>query len=66
MSAKRTQHRRGQAARRLRITELITDLTLAETQLLRAKNASTYTYGTALSAAATLALSAGVLGAFPD
>jgi outer membrane protein len=44
----------------------ITDLTLAETQLLQAKNASTDAYSTALSAAATLALSAGTLGAAPE
>jgi outer membrane protein len=43
----------------------ITDLTLAETQLLQAKNASTDAYSTALSAAATLALSTGALGAAP-
>jgi len=43
----------------------ITDLTLAETQLLQAKNASTDAYSRALSAAATLALSAGALGAAP-
>ena len=44
----------------------ITDLTLAETQLLQAKNASTDAYSTALSAAATLALAAGALGASPQ
>jgi outer membrane protein len=44
----------------------ITDLTLAETQLLQAKNASTDAYSTALSAAAALALSTGTLGAAPD
>jgi outer membrane protein len=44
----------------------ITDLTLAETQLLQAKNASTDAYSTALSAAATLALSTGSLGAAPE
>jgi outer membrane protein TolC len=43
----------------------ITDSTLAETQLLQAKNASTDAYSMALSAAATLALSTGVLGAAP-
>ena len=43
----------------------ITDLTLAETQLLQAKNASTDADSRALSAAATLALSAGALGAAP-
>jgi len=41
----------------------ITDLTVAETQLLQANNASTDAYSTALSAAATLALSTGTLGA---
>jgi hypothetical protein len=41
----------------------ITDATMAETQLLQARNASTDAYSTALSAAATLALSAGSLGA---
>jgi outer membrane protein len=44
----------------------ITDSTLAETQLLQAKNASTDAYSTVLSAAATLALSTGALGAAPD
>jgi outer membrane protein len=44
----------------------ITDLTLAETQLIQAKNASTDAYSTALSAAATLALSTGALGAAPE
>jgi outer membrane protein TolC len=41
----------------------ITDLTLAESQLLQAKNAATDAHSTALSAAATLALSTGTLGA---
>ena len=41
----------------------ITDATMAETQLLQAKNASTDAYSTALSAAAALALSTGSLGA---
>jgi outer membrane protein len=44
----------------------ITDLTLAETQLLQAKNGATDAYFTALSAAATLALSTGSLGAAPE
>jgi outer membrane protein len=44
----------------------ITDLTLTETQLLQAKNASTDAYSTALSAAATLALATGSLGAAPE
>jgi outer membrane protein len=44
----------------------ITDLTLAETQLLQAKNASTDAYSTALSAAATVALAAGALGTAPQ
>jgi outer membrane protein len=43
----------------------ITDLTLAETQLLQANNASTDAYSTALSSAATLALATGTLGAAP-
>jgi outer membrane protein len=43
----------------------ITDLTLAESQLLQAKNASSDAYSAALSAAATLALSTGTLGAAP-
>ena len=43
----------------------ITDVTLAERQLLVAKNAATDAYSTALSAAATLALAAGVLGSAP-
>jgi outer membrane protein len=44
----------------------ITDVSLAESQLLQAKNASTDAYSTALSAAATLALAAGTLGAAPE
>ena len=43
----------------------ITDLNIASTQLLQAKNASTDAYSTALSAAASLALSTGVLGVNP-
>jgi outer membrane protein len=43
----------------------ITDATLAETQLLQAQNARSDAYSTALSAAATLALSAGALGSAP-
>jgi outer membrane protein len=43
----------------------ITDVTSAERQLLAAKNAETDAYSTALSAAATLALAAGVLGSAP-
>jgi len=41
----------------------ITDATVAESQLLQARNASTDAYSTALSAAATLALATGSLGA---
>jgi outer membrane protein len=41
----------------------ITDATMAETQLLQARNTSTDAYSTALSAAAALALSTGSLGA---
>jgi len=41
----------------------VTDTTLAETQLLQARNALTDAYSTALSAAATLALASGSLGA---
>jgi outer membrane protein len=44
----------------------VTDLTLAQTQLLQARNASTDAYSTALSAAATLALAAGALGTTPQ
>jgi outer membrane protein TolC len=44
----------------------ITDLTIAETQLLQANNAATDAYSTALSAAATLALATGALGSAPD
>lgn len=40
----------------------ITDVTIAERQLLAAENAATDAYSGALSAAATLALAAGVLG----
>ncbi|HEY0146376.1 MAG TPA: TolC family protein, partial [Methylovirgula sp.] len=43
----------------------ITDATLAETQLLQAQDARSDAYSTALSAAATLALSAGALGSAP-
>lgn len=43
----------------------ITDLTIASTQLLQAKNAAADAYSTALSAAASLALSAGALGVSP-
>jgi hypothetical protein len=42
-----------------------TELTLAETPLLQAKNASTDAYSAALSTTATLALAAGALGAVP-
>jgi outer membrane protein len=41
------------------------DVTIAERQLLAAKNAATDAYSTALSAAATLALAAGALGKAP-
>ena len=44
----------------------ITDVTLAERQLLAAKNAATDAYSTALSSAATLALATGVIGAGPS
>jgi outer membrane protein len=44
----------------------ITDLTIAQTQLLQAKNAATSAYSTALSAAATLALATGALGSSPQ
>ena len=43
----------------------ITDVNIAQTQLLQARNASTDTYSTALSAAATLALATGALGSAP-
>ena len=43
----------------------ITDLTLAQTQLLQARNATTDSYSNALSAAATLALATGALGQAP-
>jgi outer membrane protein len=43
----------------------ISDVTTAERQLLQAKNAATDAHSNALSAAATLALSAGTLGAAP-
>ncbi|ACK51127.1 outer membrane efflux protein [Methylocella silvestris BL2] len=43
----------------------ITDLTLAQTQLLQAQNASTDAYSAALTSAATLALATGALGAAP-
>ena len=44
----------------------ITDLTLANSQLLQAKNVTTDAYSTALSAAAMLAFATGTLGAAPD
>jgi outer membrane protein TolC len=44
----------------------ITDLTLAEGQLLQADNVTSDAYSTALSAAATLALATGPLGAAPQ
>jgi outer membrane protein len=43
----------------------VTDVELAERQLLVAKDAATDAYSTALSAAATLALAAGALGSAP-
>jgi outer membrane protein len=43
----------------------ITDVNIAQSQLLQARNASTDSYSTALSAAATLALAAGALGSAP-
>jgi outer membrane protein len=43
----------------------ISDVTTAERQLLRAKDAATDAYSISLSAAATLALSAGLLGSAP-
>jgi outer membrane protein TolC len=44
----------------------ITDATVAESQLLVAKNTSTDAYSGALSAAATLALAIGALGSAPQ
>lgn len=44
----------------------ITDLTIAESQLLQARDACSDSYSTALSAAATLALSTGALGGAPQ
>ena len=44
----------------------VTDVMLAQNQLLQARNASTDSYNAALAAAATLALSAGALGAAPQ
>ena len=46
--------------------ESISDVTTAERQLFEAKNAATDAYSTALSAAATLALSTGTLGSAPS
>jgi outer membrane protein len=43
----------------------ITDVNIAQIHLLQARNASTDTYSTALSAAATLALATGALGNAP-
>jgi outer membrane protein len=43
----------------------ISDVTIAERQLLAAKNTSSDAYSSALSAAATLALAAGALGKAP-
>jgi len=47
-------------------TSTATDLTVAETQLLQATNASTDDCSVALSAAATCALSTGTFGAAPE
>ena len=44
----------------------ITDITIAERQLLVAKNAATDAYSTALSSVPTLALGAGILGSAPN
>ena len=44
----------------------ITDVMVAESQLLQAKNARSDSYSTALSAAATLALATGALGGAPQ
>ncbi len=44
----------------------ITDVTRAETALLEAQNISSDAYSAALTSAATLALSAGTLGASPE
>lgn len=44
----------------------ITDVTVAATQLIKARNAAADSYSTALTAAATLALAIGALGAAPD
>ena len=44
----------------------ITDVTLAEMQLLNARNAAAEAHSTALSAAASLALATGILGAAPQ
>ena len=46
-------------------TGTISDVTIAERQLLQAKNATGDAYSNALSAAATLALSTGLLGSAP-
>jgi outer membrane protein len=46
-------------------TGTISDVTIAERQLLQAKNAATDAYSNSLSAAATLALSTGLLGSAP-
>ena len=43
----------------------ITDVTVAESKLLEARNVATDAYSAALSAAAGLAFSAGALGAAP-
>jgi len=43
----------------------ITDVNIAQTQLLQARNASTDSHSTALSAAATLALATAALGSGP-
>ncbi len=44
----------------------ITELTIAETQLLQAKDATTDAYSNALSSAASLALATGALGSAPN
>lgn len=63
--AAQTNYNAGLAAYRNGVGSA-TDVTLAESQLLQARNASSDAYSNALAAAATLALASGALGAAPE
>jgi outer membrane protein TolC len=64
-AAAQTNYNAGLAAYRNGVGSA-TDVTLAESQLLQARNASSDAYSNALAAAATLALASGALGAAPE